>query len=244
MTDAVSAERWGAAQKAEREFWRGVPSDSAAVARLITSGSELALWASSNLPEMSPDAPCAEFGIGPLGIGCAHFLQTESTREIVGVDPLALVPPSALALPYPLVATIHACRDRHYRHVTAVGESTGLESGSFGLVILNNMLDHVQDPKAVLSEAHRILRPGGFVLVGCDVFSVLGRFKFAVYTRRRMPDSILVRAHPFRFRGADLKGLLRQSGFAVLATKGGDASWLAGVAGRAGRMYLLAQRPS
>lgn len=238
MTDAVSAERWGAAQQAEREFWLGVPSDVAAVAALIASASELAVWASSNLPEVLPDAPCAEFGIGPLGIGCAHFLQTHRTTEVVGVDPLTVVPISALRLPAPLLAMIRACRDSDYRHVTTVGEATGLESGTFGLAILNNMLDHVRDPEAVLSEAHRILQPGGFLVVGCDVFSVLGRVKFALYTRRRMADSILVRAHPFRFSAADLKALLRRTGLVVLATKGGDAT----VAGRAERMYLFAQR--
>jgi SAM-dependent methyltransferase len=242
MTDAVSTERWLAAQQAEREFWLGVPSNAAAVARDLASASELAVWASSNLPEISRNTPWVELGIGPLGIGCAHFLQADRSVEIVGVDPLALVPASALALPAPLVAAIDACREGKYRHVVGVGESTGLESGRFGLAILSNMLDHVRDPAAVLSEVHRLLKPDGFLLVGCDVFSVLGRLKFTLYTRRRMPDSILVRAHPFRFRAADLKRMLSRSGFRILATKGGDPSRIAAFAGHADRMYLLGQR--
>jgi len=112
------------------------------------------------------------------------------------------------------------------------------------LAILNNMLDHVRDPAAVLAEVHRILRPRGFLLVSCDVFSFLGRLKYLVYTRRRIPDSILVRAHPFRFLAADLKRLMSRSGFRMLATRGGDSSWRSALAGHADRMYLLCERPS
>ena len=242
MPAAVSTRRWLDAQQAESEFWAHVRGDPISVSRALVSAVELAGWASSVLPQLSPGDPWLEVGIGPLGVGCAHFLSEDGAREIVGVDPLPLVPTSELSLPGPLMAAVSACRERSYRHVTTPGESTGLNPERFELAILNNVLDHVQDPEAVMAEAHRLLRPGGFLVLACDVFSLLGRGKHALYLRRRMPDSILVRAHPFRFAASQVKRLVVEAGFRPLAAEGENSSRRARLGAGAHRMFLAAQR--
>ncbi len=49
--------------------------------------------------------------------------------------------------------------------VQAAGEALPLADGSFDLVCSWDVLEHVQDPPAVLREIHRVLRPGGAALL-------------------------------------------------------------------------------
>jgi ubiquinone/menaquinone biosynthesis C-methylase UbiE len=52
----------------------------------------------------------------------------------------------------------------------AVGaESIPLLSGSVDVVVARNSLDHVDDPRAVLRETQRLLRPGGTLILNFDV---------------------------------------------------------------------------
>ena len=48
--------------------------------------------------------------------------------------------------------------------VVAAGERLPYESGTFDGVVCLDVLEHVQDPQAVLRESHRVLKPGGVVL--------------------------------------------------------------------------------
>jgi SAM-dependent methyltransferase len=226
---AQAERRWQAAQAAEREFWSDMQDDPATVAAIVASLTRAAEWARGRV-RVQPSEEWVEIGIGPLGLGVGHFLREGPVLPaIVGVDPLALDTRAASDLPDPLAAVIRSCRDA-YEHVAARGEATGLESGRFGAAFLNNMLDHVADPAAVLRETHRLLRSGGHLVLTCDVFSAAGRLKHDQWTRRRRPQSILVRAHPHRFSHEEVLALLDRAGFVVLASsyEGGRRRGLVG----------------
>ena len=51
--------------------------------------------------------------------------------------------------------------------VAAVGESLPFADGSFDLVTLNQVIEHVSDQQAVLSEATRVLKEGGAAYIAC-----------------------------------------------------------------------------
>jgi SAM-dependent methyltransferase len=95
-----------------------------------------------------------DIGPGPLG-----FPDACPARLSIGVEPLA---------------------ERYREHglllegsgalyLAVGGECIPLLSGSVDVVVARNSLDHVDDPRAVLREAHRLLRPGGTLILSFDV---------------------------------------------------------------------------
>lgn len=241
MRSPVSTQRWQEAQRAEREYWHWPIIDPRELSRIALGLSEAAVWAKERFPPGTPAGECIELGIGPLGLGCGHFLIDRETRRITGVDPLPLIRTEEFSLPLPLIAMINSCR-AGYDHVVAPGESTGLTGGRFGLAILHNMLDHVRDPQAVLIEAHRLLHPKGIMFVRCDTFSLLSQLRFRAITRFRRSHTWLVRAHPFRFGTAEILALVRQAGFSVLDYDPPGASRLHELLGASYRLSILAEK--
>jgi ubiquinone/menaquinone biosynthesis C-methylase UbiE len=52
----------------------------------------------------------------------------------------------------------------------APGEATGFEDAAFDVVTMINVIDHFEDRDAGLAEAFRLLRPGGRIVIGGEVF--------------------------------------------------------------------------
>ncbi len=86
---------------------------------------------------------------------------------------------------------------------TSVGKGESLEfpDDSFDLVICNNVLDHVQDTSACLSEIHRVLKPGGYFVFGQDLSDE------ADIAKQRQEDRGFV-GHPIKLHDQTLDGLL------------------------------------
>jgi ubiquinone/menaquinone biosynthesis C-methylase UbiE len=96
--------------------------------------------------------------------GFIHFLLDglQDYREIIGVD----IKESAAT------AFAEAFKDRpNIRFEAMDALHLQFEDGSFDLVSISNSLHHFEDPRAVLGETLRVLRPGGTLLVAemyCD----------------------------------------------------------------------------
>jgi len=104
---------------------------------------------------------------------------------------------------------------------------TGLAGGAFDVATMAFGIRNVADPLGVLNEIHRLLRPGGAVLV--LEFSLpsgrIGRTLYLAYLRRLVPlvgavisrdrtaYGYLNRTIESFARNCDLPGLLRQAGF-------------------------------
>lgn len=239
MTAAVTSQRWLDAQAAEQRYWSGVPVQTGEFLRVLAEKAQVAEWTARQLGPSLPRGDVTETGIGPLGVGCAHFLRGDPQRTIVGVEPLPLVDAATLRIPEPLHAVVLACRHERYRHVRATGEETGLPSEHFELAFCYNVLDHVRDPGALLRETHRILRPGGRLVVGCDVVSLLSQVRFALWVRHRHRDEIAVQAHTFRFRAAALLRLVEDAGFRIETQERVRAERLHDLVGHARRVLLI-----
>lgn len=92
-----------------------------------------------------------------IDIGAGEAILLEKRRER-GADGWSL----ALDR-HPLNAEI--ARNHGFPSILADAAALPVASESFDVAVLNNMLEHVDDPHAVLSEARRVLRPRGHALV-------------------------------------------------------------------------------
>jgi len=93
-----------------------------------------------------------------VGPGALGFPDACPARVSIGVDPLA----QRFADAGLLLAS-----DAIY--LAARAEAIPLVSGSADVVVARNSLDHVDDPRAALAEARRLLRPGGTLILNFDV---------------------------------------------------------------------------
>ncbi len=206
----VSSERWQEAQAAERGFWSTAGFGLKKFRRAAAGSIQTAEWL---MPQLTaPPGDWLEVGIGPLGVGCLHFLGCEG--ELHTLDPIEPTPADGWQLPEPCRALVRACQEASTRHI---GQAEHLEfpDGSFTLLAMENMLDHVQDPGAVLAEARRVLAPGGQLFVAVDTFSMLGELRFKLFSRRKFRDTTFVRAHPHRFSSDDVMRIVTEAGFRV-----------------------------
>lgn len=100
--------------------------------------------------------------------------------------------------------------------------SAGLPAGSFDLVYMGDVLEHVPDCRAVAEEVARVLRPGGvFYLRGPITTHSLARAAgLALY--RALGRDIVQRRPPYHlweFRPRPLARLLERAGFEVLESR-------------------------
>lgn len=97
-----------------------------------------------------------------LGSGTGHV--TEELLTIAGAQQALGIEPSAV-----MVARAKNRFVGHDRLTFTAGDAkqTGLKDSSVDLVLAHTLLCHVPGPEAVISEAYRILKPGGILAV-CD----------------------------------------------------------------------------
>jgi SAM-dependent methyltransferase len=194
---------------------------------------QTAEWARSHIE--APAGDSLEIGVGPLGVGCTHFLDVGG--ELHTLDPIEPTAADEWRLPEPCKALVRSCQESTTIHV-GQAEQLDFPDDTFALVAAENMLDHVEDPGDVLREARRVLKPGGHFLLAVDTFSALAEVKFRLVDRRQFSETIFVRAHPHRFSGKDVMRIVAAAGFRV--AQADTPSHATAAAGRHYRLRLLA----
>jgi SAM-dependent methyltransferase len=200
--------RWQQAQSAEKGYWEGLRRGDAAILRDLVSKQEQADRLKDFLPKRFSTS--IEVGIGPIGVGLSAFLKQAQAR--IGIDPLERL---QFQCDPRLLAFVESLRESVI-YVKASGESLPIGSQTVDLAVCANVLDHVSNAEAVLSEIHRVLKPGGLFDLEVDTFSMAGLAKWSLWTQRRHRNEILVQAHPYRFRDQSLALMLNARGFEIV----------------------------
>ncbi|MBL8962611.1 MAG: methyltransferase domain-containing protein [Phycisphaerae bacterium] len=133
-----------------------------------------------------------EIGSGPL-----PSISLVRWEQAVALDPLAegfitegLVP--------------RAFETSRVVFLAATGESIPIPSDAMDLVVLENCLDHIEDPSRVLRECARVLRPGGLAWILVDLMDYRDHL------------------HPNPFSQASIKDLLSGTGFETIRDRTSD----------------------
>ncbi len=149
-----------------------------------------------------------------LDVGCGHGYFAEQLAEdghrVVGVD----------ALPAPE-------RPAAFRRFLSTDLDGGLQGVApqltgerFDLVLLQDVLEHLRRPEALLADCKELLRPGGQVVISVPnvanvtvrVGLLFGRFEYK-------PRGILDRTHLRFFTRQSARRFLRENGFEILTEK-------------------------
>ena len=142
-----------------------------------------------------------------VGCGGGHFLA-EARRTgrwcVMGLDPVEEVAEAARRFTAaPVLATTL--------------EQTDLAPGSFSVVTLLGVLEHLHDPLGTLQRVHRLLAPGGVMAAYVPNFLYL-RWKDAgllAYLRHGRSSRLHPQEHLFQFTPATFGQLVRTAGFEV-----------------------------
>jgi SAM-dependent methyltransferase len=109
--------------------------------------------------------------------------------------------------------------------------ASGLETGGFDLVLCSEVIEHIPDPAAALASMHRILRPGGKLLLSTphrfSPLELAGRVAFLPgivdVVRRIYREPVLPTGHISLMSAGEARRRLGAAGFEI------ERSWATGV---------------
>jgi SAM-dependent methyltransferase len=105
-----------------------------------------------------------------LEIGCGPYSNIRLIHRLVALDQMTCADPLMDDyLRYRGAWVANQARRGRIRAVSCKGESLPFEPSSYDLAVCINVLDHVQDAPRCLEEMHRVLRPGGYLVLGQDL---------------------------------------------------------------------------
>jgi len=200
----VTNDRWQAAQEYERQHWQELADR---IAKSTGNTLRWYRWKAGELekyltehtgsPDPARDA-VVEVGSGPVGI--VNYLET---RDAAAVDPLMSF--------YDEKTELTELRREGVRFHSAKGEEIPEKDGKFSLAIIDNCVDHTQDPDKVMSELYRVLRRGGYLYFAVNVHGPIGiRMRKVVETLR------LDEGHPHSYTAVGAAALIRKPGFQII----------------------------
>ena len=93
---------------------------------------------------------------------------------------------------------------------------------SFDVVFMGDVLEHLPDPVATVTEIHRVLRAGGMLAIECPMQTntLFSRTGFVVYSLLGRKATVhLPPYHLFEYRPHSMRNMLRRCGFEITLQK-------------------------
>jgi 2-polyprenyl-3-methyl-5-hydroxy-6-metoxy-1,4-benzoquinol methylase len=142
----------------------------------------------------------SEGSVLDVGCGLGFFLRALDSRQWdrYGIEPM----------PVPYREATGSLGSDRILHTDLI--AAGLPSGKFDVVTFWDSFEHLPNPRAILQEAARLLRPGGIVLIGLP--------NFGGYQARYFGEDwfgLSLPHHFFHYTRETLANLLEKSGFYI-----------------------------
>lgn len=190
-------ERWVLAQNYEYNWWKNKAS-GIDYKFYQDSANEICSFY-NKYGVLGNESYILEIGTGACGI--LTFLHESKYR--FGIDPLEDF--------YSTIPAFTALRDDVTQYMQAKGESIPYSDSMFDLIIVDNVLDHCEDPNKVMQEVVRVLKPEGKIYFRQNTYNLYGKL-----IRNIMEVFLIDKGHPFTFRKKDIQNIFKMSGLTTL----------------------------
>lgn len=194
-------------QKRLEQIWAQVPPDYYDVG--IKSNPLQKLWHTTKLQQILSLLPKNSRKI--LDIGCSSAVLTAAIAkarpraQVTGLDS------------YKRAIDFARQKHPHLQFVVADAHKLPFKKQSFDLILCTETLEHVTDPKSVLSQIKRVLKPRGHAIISMDSGSLLFRIIWYFWTKSR--GRVWQNAHLHEFNAKILENLIKNAGFKIQKKK-------------------------
>ncbi len=201
----ASHNRWKEAQSFERKYWEKSADRIKSGQR---SGLNFYKWRVENMMNMLTKAfPSQEFSfadskvveVGSGAVGMVSFLDA---RERYAIDPLCDF--------YATRPELVENRNPDVVYQAGKGEELPHDNESCDLVVIENVIDHVNEASGVMKEIHRILKPGAILYLTVNLHPAWGAFLHEIVAALRID-----RGHPYTFTIPKIRKFLANHGFEI-----------------------------
>lgn len=193
----VSYERWKEAQDYERKYWEKVTkTDSIGY---LSHSIKMKIFL-EEFVLLSDSSKILQIGCGPEDV--IHYWKN---GNLFAVDPLI-----------DNYKEMGMLKESNVKNICAVGESLPFKNNYFDLIIINNVLDHCQNPNKVLQESYRCLAKKGILYIETNV-----RPKY-LYPFLKMiwwTKISIAKGHPFLFLPENLGNMIKTCKLKILLGK-------------------------
>lgn len=191
--------RWHLAQDYEKEWWKSRQSD--VNFDFYKNYANELKFAIKGYIQINSNTKILEIGSGAGGI--ITFLNESNNR--FAIDPLENF--------YSSVQSFVDQRDKNVKYKTAMGEELPFENKFFDLVIMDNVLDHCENPQKVMEQVNRVLTEEGLIYFKQNTYNYWG-----LIVRFLMEKFLIDKGHPHTFLKNKLLKLIEKNNFKVISS--------------------------
>lgn len=201
--NVVNSKRWEIAQDSEKEYWEGFTKETLLKEEAERHEKKAQILENEwkKFIKLTQNSKILQIGCGPEDV-----INYISTGKTYAIDPLADFYKKKFELNY-----------KNILFIKGRAENLPFKDNYFDLVILANVLDHVEQPEKALSEIKRVLKEKGIFHFE-NLFYQKSFIRFAkLYgtLKKIFTGKMFNIHHPFMFLVKDLKNLLSKD-FSVI----------------------------
>lgn len=189
--------RWALAQKYEFNWWES-KKETIKADYYKQSAEEIRQFCLKN-KDLKKETEILEIGSGATGI--LTFLTESDFR--FGIDPLESY--------YSTVKLFTNLRDPNVKYLTAKGESLPFDNEKFDLIIIDNVLDHCENPLKVMEEVTRVMKKDAMIYFRQNTYNLYGKS-----ARMLMEMFLIDKGHPYTYTMNDINKLFDLQGLKIL----------------------------